>query len=126
MSLVPVIETTDDYYEIVIPPHFIDQGNEIPPGQYRVRHENSKVSQTGLAWFASKKGFGGHKLSSVECRPVRRSPRGSFEIQFFAMNWQDGKSVDAACQIVAIVPVSGYPRQSWEGEDIDTTKTPTL
>jgi hypothetical protein len=121
---IPVTSTTDSGFTLQIPSDFTEGGNTIPQGLYYVQHENAVVTPTSIA--IKNTGFKGKQLDSVECRPTHRSWKGSYQIQFFTMRWEDGKIGDAACQIVAIVPEGGYPIQSWEQElsiEPDLTKT---
>lgn len=123
---IPVTKTTDDGFTLQIPQGFTEGENTIPQGSYIVRHENTVVTPTSIAIKNTDTGFKGKQLDSVECRPVSSSCKGSHAIQFFTMNWKDGKTGDAACQIVAIVPEGGYPIQPWEQElsiEPDLTKT---
>ena len=122
---ITVGETTDDGFTLQIPPGFTEGENTIPQGLYYVRHENAVATTTSLA-VKKDTGFKGQQLESVECRPTSLSWKGSYQVQFFTMNWKDGKTGDAACQIAAIVPEKGYPVQTWEKElnlKPDLTKT---
>lgn len=121
---IPVTKTTENGFTLQIPPGFTEGENTIPQGLYYVRHENAVVTTTSLA-VKKDTGFKG-QLESVECRPTSLSWKGSYQVQFFTMFWKDGKTGDAACQIVAIVPEKGYPVQTWEKElnlKPDITKT---
>lgn len=123
---IPVTKTTDGGFTLQIPQGFTEGENTIPQGVYCVRHENAVVTTTSIAIKNTDTGFKGKQLDSVECRPTHRSWKGSYQIQFFTMRWEDGKIKDAACQIVAIIPEGGYPLQHWEEElgiKPDFTKT---
>ena len=121
---IPVTSTTDSGFTLQIPSDFTEGENTIPQGLYHVQHENTVVTPTSI--IIKNTGFKGKQLDSVECRPTHRSWKGSYQIQFFTMRWEDGKIGDAACQIVAIIPEEGYPVQPWEEElnlKPDLTKT---